>query len=99
MNVLIRILASFFLYPWLPMLWKGSIIRNTKYKSGVPLLSNYNKMNTLFGIWGIIMVMIVFTFLDKIGSSQEGLLIPVLILVVSGVALTYFNVRAALKKL
>src|SRR5690554_6375907 len=96
MSTLISVLASFFSYPWLPILWGGSIIKNTKYQSGIPLISNYSKMNTLFVIWGIILILLIIPDIDMSGKDFPS---HILFVLISGVIFTYFYIQSAIKKI
>lgn len=100
MSTLIRFLASFFLYPWLPILWGGSIVKNTKYKSGIPLVSNYSKMNTLFVIWGVLIIILFIIMGINTYMSEKGAPpLPLFFILISGVIFSYFYIQSAIKKI
>src|SRR5690606_37881697 len=95
-----RIIASFFLYPWLPMLWGKEVTDRPRYHLGIPLKSNYSKLNTVYVIWGIMMIAIgilVFVgFTDDTGEMPTGMFFIILL---AGLIPTFFYTKSVTEKI
>lgn len=73
MNILIKIILSVFLVPFLPVIWAKEIMFRRNYKHGIPLKTDLRTMDIVCVIWGVIVILILMKLILSNFSEKKEL--------------------------